>query len=334
MTRARVPPWTRPLGDDPVPWLVETGPPWVKLGVLRDLLDAPPDDPAVRAAREDLHRHPLVAECLAAASPWPEPPLRRHDEAKHPLLRLKILADLGVDGALPGLAPLVDRVLGWAGADGQLRSLVREPETQEPLRIAFPCDAPILLGVAVAFGRGDDPRVQSALEALEVRREADGGWFCHGEWLQLESSWRRRPVSCPLATLHSLWALSLLPVSDPRRRSTGAGVLIDHFRSYDRREGEPLCHFQAGKRYRRLKFPYVWYDVLYVLDVLMRFDDLRRDRRLLALADAALGDPPPGARYKAGSAWMAYKGYDFGQKREPSPTVTFLLARALRRMHG
>jgi hypothetical protein len=117
MTRSRVAPWTRPLGDDPVPWLLEAGPPWVKLGVLRDLLDAPPDDPARVAARDELRAHPLVRECLQSLAGWPEPALRRHDDAKHPLLRLKLLVDLGVDRELPGLPRLIGRILAGAGGE-------------------------------------------------------------------------------------------------------------------------------------------------------------------------------------------------------------------------
>ncbi|MBI5489464.1 MAG: hypothetical protein HY905_19175 [Deltaproteobacteria bacterium] len=320
------------MGDDPTAWLLDTGPPWVKLGVLRDLLDAPQDDPAVLAAREALHGHPLVRECTDSLAGWPEPALRRHDDAKHPLQRLKLLVDLGVDRSLPGLPRLLGRILASAGADGQLRSLTLDPETQEPLRLAYPCDAPILLGAALALGDPADPRAEAALEAMLVRRERDGGWFCHAEWRGLESEWRRRPISCPIATLDSLWALARLPQADPRRTSAGAEVLLRHIDAYDRRQGAPLCGFQAGKRFRRRKFPFVWYDVLHVLDVLTSFPDVAGDARLRSLVDAAIGDAPSGARFKAGSAWMAFKAYDFGQKREPSPTITFLLARAARRM--
>jgi hypothetical protein len=334
MTRSRIAPWTRPLGDDPVPWLLEAGPPWVKLGVLRDLLDAPPDDPARVAAREELHAHPLVRECLDALARWPEPALRRHDDAKHPLHRLRMLVDLGVDGELPELPRLLGRILAGAGSDGQLRSLMLDPELQEPVKLAYPCDAPILLGSVLSLGTPDDRRAQAALEALLVRREADGGWFCHADWRGMESEWRQRPHSCPIATLHSLWALARLPADDKRRTARGADLLLDHFVGYDRRAGRPILWFQAGKRFRRRKFPFVWYDVLHALDVLTSFPELIGDSRLRALADAAIGDAPPGARFKAGSAWLAYKAYDFGRKREPSPTITFYRARALKRMYG
>jgi hypothetical protein len=335
MTRSRLATWMRPFGDDPTPWLLEAGAPWVRLGVLRDLLDAPPDDPAVVAAREALAAHPLVGECRTALAGWPEPPLRRHDDAKHPLHRLKLLVDLGVDGTMLPEAPrLVGRILAQAGPDAQLRSVVCDPETQEPQRLAFPCDSPLLLGAVLALGDPAAPRVAAALEALEVRREQDGGWFCHGEWHGLETGWRQRPESCPIATLYSLWALARLPAGDPRRSSRGAELLLGHFEAYERRAGHPICFFQAGKRFRRLKFPFVWYDVLHVLDVLTRFEELRGDRRLRAMVDAALPETPRGGRVKAGSAFTAYKAFDFGQKREPSPTITFLLARVLRRLDG
>ena len=37
-------------------------------------------------------------------------------------------------------------------------------------------------------------------------------------------------------------------------------------------------------------------------------------------------------RFAPRSVWMAWKGWDFGQKKQPSPTVTFFATRALR--HG
>lgn len=333
MTRSRLAPWMIPFGHDPTPWLLEAGPPWVRLGVLRDLLDAPADDPAVVAARQELAVHPLVTECRAALAGWPEPPLRRHDDAKHPLHRLKLLVDLGVDrDLLPDTPRLVERIFSMAGTDGQLRSLVCHPETQEPHRLALPCDSPILLGAVLRLGDPADKRAAAAIEALEVRREQDGGWFCHGDWHGLEIHWRQRPQSCPIATLYSLWALARLPAGHPARSERGAELLLGHFEAYDRRQGQPICFFQAGRRFRRLKFPFVWYDVLHVLDTLTSFEKLRGDRRLRAMVDAALPDPPPQGRLRAGSVFTAYKAYDFGQKREPSPTITFLLARVLRRL--
>ena len=43
--------------------------------------------------------------------------------------------------------------------------------------------------------------------------------------------------------------------------------------------------FYMGTDFRKLKVPFVWYDLIHVLDVLTRFSWVKEDRRLLQSLD-------------------------------------------------
>ncbi len=78
--------------------------------------------------------------------------------------------------------------------------------------------------------------------------------------------------------------------------------------------------------------PVVWYDVLHVAEVLTRFPWFRQDARLLEIVSAVAAKADGQGRFAPESVWMAWKGWEFGQKRNPSRWVTFLALRVLRRI--
>jgi hypothetical protein len=89
--------------------------------------------------------------------------------------------------------------------------------------------------------------------------------------------------------------------------------------------------FYMGTDFRKLKAPFIWYDILHVLDVLSRFSSFRGDKRLLdmvkILAEKAEGE----GKFTVESVWTAWKDWEFGQKKEPSRWLTLLAHRILGR---
>jgi hypothetical protein len=90
--------------------------------------------------------------------------------------------------------------------------------------------------------------------------------------------------------------------------------------------------FGIGTDYRKLKYPFVWYDVLHVCDVLSRFPFARADPRLVEMVEAITTQADDDGRYTATSMYRAWKGWSFADKKQPSPWLTFLIARIQRRM--
>jgi hypothetical protein len=97
------------------------------------------------------------------------------------------------------------------------------------------------------------------------------------------------------------------------------------------REQHPYM-FYMGTDFCRLKAPLIWYDILHVVDVLSRLPWLRQDRRLDDMVGVMMQQVGTDGRATPGSAWIAWKSWEFGQKKIPSRWITLLVERVRQRM--
>ena len=68
-----------------------------------------------------------------------------------------------------------------------------------------------------------------------------------------------------------------------------------------------------------------------VVDALSGFPWVWKDARFGSLLSAVTSQADREGRFTPGSVWMEWKAYCFGQKRGPSPWLTFVVHRALLR---
>ena len=106
-------------------------------------------------------------------------------------------------------------------------------------------------------------------------------------------------------------------------------MLLTHWEVQKERK---LRMFGIGTDFRKLKYPFIWYDILHVADTLSRYSFVHDDPRFREMVTTITGQQDDQGFYTARSVWMAYKAWDFGQKREPSPWITLLVARLLKRL--
>jgi len=95
-------PWRDQLHGDPLPWLLEAESPGVRYLALRDLLDRPPDDAELGAAREAAHTQGPIAAVLAAmdeAGFWAEPGPGYLPKYRSTVWSIILLAQLGASAA-------------------------------------------------------------------------------------------------------------------------------------------------------------------------------------------------------------------------------------------
>lgn len=137
---------------------------------------------------------------------------------------------------------------------------------------------------------------------------------------------------CPYANLVMLKTLGLL---EDHRDSPAARLGVETLLNLweNSRERRPYL-FRMGTDFRKLKTPFIWYDILHLLDVLSWFPWLRADSRLQEMVEIVTAKADEGGRFTAESIWVAWKSWDFGQKREPSPWLTLMAHRALKRIRG
>jgi len=192
------------------------------------------------------------------------------------------------------------------------------------------CDAPIIIYSLVKFGLGRDMKVQKAVQYL-VGLVRENGWPCAvSNELGKFRGPGRKDDPCPYATLVMLKMLSQLEGwKDCKEAHVGAESLLDLWgRS---RETHPYI-FYMGTDFRKIKAPFVWYDILHVLDVLSQFDWVKNDERLGEMVEIVRSKRDDEGKYIPESEWNAWKGWDFGQKKRPSGWLTFLVLRMLKRV--
>jgi hypothetical protein len=109
----------------------------------------------------------------------------------------------------------------------------------------------------------------------------------------------------------------------------GAKCLLDLWERS--REVHPYM-FYMGTDFRKIKAPFVWYDILHVLEVLSQFNWLKDDSKFHEMVEIVKSKADDSGRFTSESVWMAWKGWDFGQKKHPSHWLTFLVRRMLKRI--
>jgi len=318
---------------DTIRWLLESDEPWTRYRTLVDLLSRPEDDADVQIARAEMLQ---VQALIAEAAAWPGYPLKRHNDAKHPLHKLAVLADFGLRADDPGMDKAIAAVMAHQSSEGAFQTIVLVPKafggTDKEMWTWMLCDAPMLLYALLGFGLGDDGHVRAAVEHL-TSLVRDNGWPCAASPdLGKFRGPGRKADPCPIVNVYALRALSQVPelLDSPATRA-GVEMLLWHWEHQAERK---IYLFGIGTDFRKLKYPFIWYDILHVVDVLSRFPFVHTDTRFREMVETITAQADGEGRYTAGSMYRAWKGWSFADKKRPSPWLTFLVLRVIKRIVG
>jgi hypothetical protein len=323
--------WKDLLQADPTDWLLTEGQPWVRYRTMLDLLDKPEEDSEVKGVHQEMLEHPQVQNLIEELKGWPGYPLKRHNDAKHPLHKLAVLADFGFRASDPAMPWIVKEVMAHQSPEGAFQVTAqiapRYGGTGEIEWSWMLCDAPTILYALLALGLGENEAVRRAVHHLAglIR---DNGWPCASQ-----TGFRgpgRKDDPCPLANLLALKALAHVPeMRDSEATHIGAEMLLGH---WERQKERKIYLFGMGTDFRKLKYPFIWYDILHVIDVLSRFPFVHADLRFREMVEAITTQADETGRYTAASMYRAWKGWSFADKKNPSPWLTFLVLRVIKRM--
>jgi len=321
-----------------IEWLLESNEPWTRYRTLVDLLNRPEDDPEVKTARAEMLVHPQVQGLIAETAAWPGYALKRHNDASHTIYKFTTLADFGVRAEDAGLAAGIEAVMAHQSPEGAFQTVMNISEryggTGEDAWAWMLCDSPTLLYVLLAMGLADDARVKKAVEHL-VGLVDENGWRCVvAPELGKFRGPGRKADPCPIVNVYALKALAeaaargMPELLDSPATRTGAEMLLWHWEHQTERK---IYMFGIGTTFRKLKYPFVWYDILHVMDVLSRFPFVHSDPRFREMMETITAQADDEGRYTAGSMYRAWKGWAFADKKHPSAWLTFLVLRLQKR---
>jgi len=317
----------------PIDWLLE-GDAWIQYRARRDLLGQAEVEPEVAAARAVMLADLRVVALLVGLADWPGEVIASHKSAGQPFHRLTFLADLGLRVDDPGVEPIVTRILAGQTPEGPFGLPMNISEGHGGSGQAVSgwalCDAPLVVYALVKFGLEKEPAVQRAIDYLTGLVRSNG-WPCAVS--SALGGWRgpgRKEDACPFATLAMLKLLAEVEtLRDGPEARAGAEALLNLWQNSLTQH--PYI-FYMGTDFRKLKYPFIWYDLLYVLEVLSRFAWVREDARFAEMLAILQAKADAQGRFTPESVWTAWKAWEFGQKKEPSRGLTLVAWRVMGRM--
>jgi hypothetical protein len=291
-------------------WLLE-GPAWLRFAVELQLLGKAPDsapavnDPAIKK---------LIARLKSADAGLPALKTGKvhYTEAGKAYWDLYFLADIGLSIKDIGLETEAEQAFHYQTAGG---AFVIPPNVKEN----YLCMSAILLSSLARMGYREDPRMIKYTRAILSTQMPGGGWDCYGETMGVLES-------CPMDDMNCIMLLGQYEQHRDNPAMRGAiDMLLEHFSM-----GEHLYGFGTGKRFRSLQYPAVKYGILRVLDALSLFPDAMERATFLNMLNF-VRDKAKNGKYIPEAVEPAYAEFDFGQTKEPSRWITFLINRIEKR---
>ncbi len=341
---ADAPAWTRLLGSDPTPWLLQEDTPAVRAFAHERLLDRSSHDPDVVEARAAAMRTDPIAGILAAQDPagwWVKPGPGYAPKYSGTVWNLIFLEQLGADPADTRIQKACEYVIEWcptsAGGMGATGShLERNPAPSSALH----CLNGNLLRSLVVFGYRDCPAVVAAAEwaARTILGEGVERWYASGTSGPGFACGANQGLPCAWGAIKELRGLAAIPLArrtNLEQRAIEAGV--EFLLSRDPAEADyPMGYGNRNpsSSWFKLGFPsgYVT-DVLQNLEVLCelgRGDDSRLDRAYEWLLSTA----GPDGRWRNRYAYASKTTVPIEKQGGVSKWVTLRAATVLRARYG
>lgn len=316
-----------------VKWLLD-GDPWVKYRTMIDLVELPENDKNVVAYKQQMIKSPLLQDIFTQLYDWPSVPLNSHKSAGHPLHKLSFLADIGLTLKDEPVKRIVDQILKYQSEEGAFQVLMNIPKhfggTGENQLAWALCDAPLILYALIRFGLHDHPQVLQSLRFLTGQIQEQGYPCRVSKELGKFRGPGKKSDPCPYANLLMLKVFSALPETMHSSAECVAAIETQLDLWVNSLEKHPYM-FYAGNDFRKLKVPFIWYDLLHVVEVLSHFEQARGNRHFMEMIEL-LKSKSTADRYIPESTWKAWSEFGLGQKKEPSPWLTFLVLRIFKRL--
>jgi hypothetical protein len=332
--------WQDQLNGDSLTWLLEPDAPGVRYLALRDLLDRPPDDPELSAARQLAHTEGPIGTILAAMEDegyWAKPGHGYNPKYRSSVWSVIMLAQMGASAVVDeriarACAYLLEHALN---SGGQFSATGPPSGTVDCLQGNL-CWALLELGY-------DDPRLESAFEwmarsvtgagvAPQGERGADLRYYagkCGPGFL----CGANNKLPCAWGAVKVLLALGRLPAQ--RRTPLIENAIaqgIDFLFSVD----PATADYPAGwsdkpsRNWWKFGFP-VFYvtDLLQIVEALVGLGcggDPRLANAIAVIRDKQDSQGRWALEYNyAGKIWL-----DFGEKKRPNKWVTLRALRVLK----
>jgi len=325
--------WLSMLNNNPIGWLIESNP-WTKYRTLIDLLEEHNSSKKLLEVKEELLCHPLIIDLIKETKEWFYIPLKRHDDSTSSHYKLKMLADFGFDITNNDIKQIVTNLKQHNESDLFAIKQALPEKGKFSVKVdddfdewhALPCDSTLLSAILLQLGDQSD-EVLKSIELIKNKWQEKSGWFCH--LFFVEGQFKKHKAGCQMAALQALEVFSLLPDKIDDKIINNAYEALKFHKDF----GKSLYYFGRSKKFWTFKYPFVWYNALYIAEVLTRFDSLKNTNFVKEIVEWIVDSQDENGRFKPTSMFRSYSKWDFSNKKEASPWITYLCCKILKRYY-
>ena len=328
--------WKEVLRNDPVPWLLSSVP-WAKYKTLTDLVETENLD-AIHAAKKELLGDPQILNLVYETNDWMPKSAKRNNDPKISYFKLRMLSDFGLCASDDVFNAIIEKtvaheidnmfaVRGYLPERPKKGEKYVEPDLYADHWHVSPCNSPTIT-VCMLGIKYKNAQVNRAVEELKKRWDTKEGWFCH--FFFVESQFKKLKIGCPMAALIALDVFSCIEELKESLYAKNAFEVLKFHKEY----GKSIYYFGRSKKFWTLKYPFVWYNALYLAEVLSRYKIFKEEELVKDLISWIESMQSENGRFKPTSIYMNYKNWEFSNKKEESPWITFLCCRILKRWYS
>ena len=297
---------------------------WLKYAIRLNLTHEPKD--SLVEIRNAALADSRIKRYLSDIANFHETLVTNHKNPDLPIQKLLFLLDLGFDTEVPEIKAAIDQILQHREEHGIYQSMTNVPKhyggTGEDVFSWCLCDAPLLLLALLKMGVDYRQYIKPGVDHL-VSLFHDNGFPCA---VSPELGKFRGPGKkddpCPYATLIMTDLLSYIPeYRDSPVATSSVKVLLN---LWENSLNQHPYMFFMGTDFRKMKAPSCWYDIVSVAGVLSKYQFVRDDQCFLEMINHIKGKQDKDGLFTPESAYQKLKDWDFGQKKVPSPYLTYL----------
>lgn len=316
-------------------WLLK-GDPWVVYRTRIDLLCEDKNEQEVKKAYQEMLSHQKIKGLLSELKNWPGEVLSSHKSAGQLYHKLTFIADLGISKDEPEIKEITNKISEHISEEGLYTLPMNIPKhfggTGKDEWAWALCDAPVTIYALAKMGFKNDAKVIKAADYI-AGLVKEKGWLCTvSKELGKFRGPGRKDDPCPYATLVSLkMLLEFDKYKNSKETKIGAETLLS---LWEESKNQHPYMFYMGNDFRKIKAPFIWYDLLHVLEVLSKIASIKRDNRFIDMLNVLERKKETDGKFKAESAWLAWKEWEFSNKKLPSQWITFLVYRIFSRVNN
>lgn len=302
---------------------------WLKYAIRLNLLGEPKD--SLTDAKDKALADERIQGYLRDVETFHSIPVTNHKNPDLPIHKLLFLLDLGFDMEIPQIRTAVQEILKHRDGNGLYQSLTNIPKhfggTGEDVFSWCLCDAPLLLLALVKAGVSYEENIQPGVRYLLSLARENGFPCAASRELGKFRGPGKKDDCCPYATLIMADLLSSIP---EYKNSPEASSAIDSILNLwqDSQSRHPYM-FYMGTDFRKLKAPPFWFDIVSVANVLRKYESIQRDPRYREMIGIIKGKQDSEGFFTPESVYLKLNQWDFGQKKQVSPYLTYLCRRIL-----